>query len=479
MNYLIPIQDVEKTFSDFMDGEPKEKIFFSGKFGIGKTFFLRQYFETNKDKFETFHLFPINYQINSNEDIIKLLKYDILIELLNKPDFKFEESNNKKDIKLFFSFLQEKKSINGFLTSVLSYIEDGASLSGNPAVSVIGKLGRPLKDILVLDKEFQEYKKENQDEEIINDFLQTVAKDNSITDYVSYFIKNTIQEFKKEKKSVLILDDIDRIDPEHLFRILNIFSAHFEDNESNKFGFDHVVIVGDIKNIKSIFEHKYGKGADFDGYFNKFFSAKPFYLNNKNVIIEHIPKLLKQIKSEDDLKQAMGESGYIQLFLSQVLIQAFSLNEINLRQIYAPINYSFQEVKNTRYEKNPFHNSFVNLIDISVDLLIAIYAGDEEKLISSLEKIKNNPKEEDIFNERLFNAYSSAIVSQFKEFKVGIPETWGEYQLEVESVQQGRSSILVRLNDNNAFLYKKFFYDVLIQYIKDQKFKKKKSWYYQ
>ena len=42
----------------------------------------------------------------------------------------------------------------------------------------------------------------------------------------------------EEKMTCLIIADLDRIDPGHLFRILNVLGAHVdEDKNSNKFGF--------------------------------------------------------------------------------------------------------------------------------------------------------------------------------------------------------------------------------------------------
>ena len=35
-------------------------------------------------------------------------------------------------------------------------------------------------------------------------------------------------EERKAKKPVLIIEDLDRLDPKHLFRILNVVSAHIE-----------------------------------------------------------------------------------------------------------------------------------------------------------------------------------------------------------------------------------------------------------
>jgi len=69
--------------------ENNYRILFSGQFGIGKTYFLDKFFKSNinKDKYDVFHLFPVNYQISNNENIIQFLKYDILIELLKKMMF--------------------------------------------------------------------------------------------------------------------------------------------------------------------------------------------------------------------------------------------------------------------------------------------------------------------------------------------------------------------------------------------------------
>ena len=43
------------------------------------------------------------------------------------------------------------------------------------------------------------------------------------------FLYNLIDQLKKDgKKTVLIIDDLDRIDPEHIFRLLNVFAAHLD-----------------------------------------------------------------------------------------------------------------------------------------------------------------------------------------------------------------------------------------------------------
>ena len=119
----------------------------------------------------------------------------------------------------------------------------------------------------------------------MDDYIKKIKKHNiKETDPFSKLLKDKIKELKGEKQSVLVLDDLERIDPEHIFRILNVFSAHLDssNNESeNKFGFDKVVLVADYHNIKSIYQHKYGLDTDFNGYFDKFFSIEIFRMGKK------------------------------------------------------------------------------------------------------------------------------------------------------------------------------------------------------
>lgn len=70
---------------------------------------------------------------------------------------------------------------------------------------------------------------------------------------------------------MLIIEDLDRIDPGHLFRILNVLGAHIDvEDDTNKFGFDNIVAVLDYYTTKHIFHHFYGEKADYSGYIAKF-----------------------------------------------------------------------------------------------------------------------------------------------------------------------------------------------------------------
>lgn len=87
----IDIKDELSRFDTFLSEDGNINIVFSGIFGIGKTYFLRKYFENN-DKYIPIYLTPINYIVSSNEDIFEYIKVDILFELIRVgANFKKEE----------------------------------------------------------------------------------------------------------------------------------------------------------------------------------------------------------------------------------------------------------------------------------------------------------------------------------------------------------------------------------------------------
>src|SRR5690606_21418856 len=97
---------------------------------------------------------------------------------------------------------------------------------------------------------------------------------------------------KEDKTNALIIDDLDRIDPEHIFRIINVFSAHRDySTQEHKFGFDKVILVCDISNIRRIYEHRYGIGVDFNGYISKFADTMIFDYNVKRYLSDALGQI--------------------------------------------------------------------------------------------------------------------------------------------------------------------------------------------
>lgn len=342
---IIPVDEVEKDFQSFLNIEGNTRIFFSGQFGIGKTYFLKNFFKENVGEYDVYHLFPVQYQIHGNDDVINLLKYDLLVELSEKDKNIFAEKTAgiKDSSFLFYSWIKENYTVNQTLRSILSAGEFLSGLSPDPIIGLLGKLGRPLKNFLKLDEEFQEFKNEYKSGEkrLVARYEETIrTKVDLETDYISSLVKDKIAKNKKNKKSVLVLDDMDRIDPEHIFRMLNVLSTHFEREQENKFGFDFVIFVADYSNLKHIFHHRYGAKTDFSGYVDKFFTITPYYFDNKKAVIAGVGEIVKKIKNEDpNLNRAIGESGYIKIFLEHIFTKVVDADIVNLRQLLKTTNF--------------------------------------------------------------------------------------------------------------------------------------------
>jgi hypothetical protein len=131
-----------------------------------------------------------------------------------------------------------------------------------------------------------------------------------------------------QKKPVLIIEDLDRLDPKHLFRILNVLSAHIDDTTTpdvvtNKFGFDNIVLVMDYETTAHIFHHFYGKDACYEGYMSKFLSREPFRYSIQPFIA---------IQIERELSKKLGVS-HIFMTFSKFWMKIHNLSIRDLKKL--------------------------------------------------------------------------------------------------------------------------------------------------
>lgn len=282
------IEKCAEQFKEHLHPKSNERIIFSGKFGIGKTTFLTEFFNEDnqgkilgdKQKYHVVKIYPVHYAIASNEDVFRYIKHDIILELLkNEKEFK-EEVISYWDTAP--KFLQ--KNAHKVLAGIVRMIPD------------IGKdVVESFKMLDSLKEEFFKYHEDKKREgnelqnlfEYVDEIKKTegnVYEDDFITKVIQGVLTRKIKAGYKE--NVLVIDDLDRLDPEHIFRILNIFSAHFDRADpsiaKHKFGFDKVILVCDIKNIREIFSAKYGAKTDFIGYIDKFYSKRIFEYSIKD-----------------------------------------------------------------------------------------------------------------------------------------------------------------------------------------------------
>lgn len=270
---MIPIDSQLENFKQYLDNN--RRCILSSRFGNGKSYFLSKFIEKNSENYLFIPIYPVNYQVMDNKDIFELIKRDILIRLLSNEDIKIDGLDNKKT-SLLWHFLKTK--LLGTIADILEVTPD-ITLPVGAGIDIGINIGNAIKKIREIIKRYKDRKKD-ETKDVPNDYINSFDKlMGSIYEFdtISQLITEIIYEYKRHnsnKKVVLVIEDLDRIDPAHIFRILNVFSAHFDRYDTlsakeelkdwdNKFGFDKIVLVCDIENIKNIYHHVYGEKTDF------------------------------------------------------------------------------------------------------------------------------------------------------------------------------------------------------------------------
>lgn len=300
---IIKIETTEilNDFKQHLELVNNKRILFSGPFGTGKSTFLKEFSDNEKDAFFYLKIFPVNYSVSANEDVFELIKFDLLLQLMG--NYYEEIELEKEDFTLLLKsqvFIMERMKFMPLLYAILGFSEK----IGTPIVKFIEALEKTVGDFKVFNDEIK-----IDEENDITAFLKSIQNTKGSShemDAVSELIFDLIGRIKTKypkKESVLIIDDLDRLDPEHIFRLFNIFSAHYDEiNDKNKFGFDKVIFVCDIENIRKIFHHKYGVDVDFSGYIDKFYSIEPFDFDNRKYVKAKVGELLYKIKIDSNLR---------------------------------------------------------------------------------------------------------------------------------------------------------------------------------
>lgn len=395
-------------FDNYLGKENNSRIIFSAPFGMGKTTFLKKYFKEYSNKYECFHLFPVNYQVASNEDVFELLKYDILNNIVQVGG------------------LIEATEKIGKLLAVQSYLMYGGGAATINLFSNLLKLGTKIdiKSFIDFSKDAKKhYDKLNEgDGEKVEEYLnESKIKTGSIYEFdsITEIICEANKKIKeKNKKSVLVLDDLDRIDPSQIFRILNLFSAHFDSNgiEKNKFGFDKIILVCDYENIKNIFSHLYGEKTDFTGYINKFMSYLPYKYSIVDKVIDYVVENIKDkdLREYPDILKFVLERSY----LSMLVENNQESKMANLRTIAMLINNKFPDINYEHIKVNPEGIIYMISPNGALSKLLScmnLLLSNKEKILDIIEKLEMN---KDKFN--LIGSYwylDKDVIANFTNLK--------------------------------------------------------------
>lgn len=296
--------DISQKIADFKKVfESESRMILSAKFGDGKSYFLNKFinsFDPKNNDYYFITLHPVNYVVEDNKDIIEYIKRDILFQLI-KDDriFDYKEEYDK-----IFDSVCNKESLSklaGFMSSIIPLPVLG---------DVVGKIEALIDTTKTIVDKYKEQDVVGNAEDYLNGFY---GKEGHISecDAFTMLIQKTLEH--AIAKSVLIIEDLDRIDPAHLFRIMNVLSSQVDNpyysdcHNSNKFGFDNIILVMDYDMTGHLFHHFYGQQANYEGYMNKFISSVPFQFSITQEAQKQVREKIKGMLGLSDLSKINGD----------------------------------------------------------------------------------------------------------------------------------------------------------------------------
>ena len=358
----IDLKEKIKDFTQYLN--TTDRIILSAKFGDGKTFFLNQLrngVELNEE-YKFFTIYPVNYSVSKNEDVFEYIKRDIILQL-NK-----ERLLDKVDINALFDSIFDFSDLQTLVSFLLSFIPGGSFYE-----KVFAKF---------CEKREKYKEKKHTGEEYLSSFSQIKGGIYENDGYTA-LIRSALNWIKedhamngpewKKKKAVLIVEDLDRLDPKHLFRILNVLSAHINDTSmpdvvTNKFGFNNIVLVMDYETTEYIFHHFYGNKACYEGYMSKFLSREPFRYSIQPYIA---------IPLERDLSKKLGIPhafiSFPKLWIRFSELSIRDLKKLTLFDSQDRIRKSFFEYENMKFSTSlPLFHLIIYMVEcgMSVDEIV-------------------------------------------------------------------------------------------------------------
>ena len=266
MSFVIDISNNLSDFKHKLEGEPR--VVLSAGFGDGKTYFLKRFSERYQHEYHFFTIYPVQYVIGTNEAIFEYIKRDLLYQLVEQGIF-----TDRLDLVGLLSEIMEEIDINEVLSFFLS----------KPIAKVLGNVVSRIKEL---------YKKVDshtlKTSSYLNSFMSTRGGLYE-NDAYTCIIRKCFEKLREEdnKQIVLVIEDLDRIDPGSIFSILNVFGSHFDrhyvvggSEQENKFGVDRLITVMDYNNIKMLYNRHFGEDeseSNFDGYISKYICSEPFH----------------------------------------------------------------------------------------------------------------------------------------------------------------------------------------------------------
>ena len=353
----------------------------SAPFGEGKSYFLNEFIKSQVDEYDFITIYPTNYQICDNRDILEYIKRDVLFGLIALDETIVDGFDATKLGILKKAILESKDSVAECIPDInASVCGMGLTFSLSKVVSTLLKIwdssekysdahGNPYKEYL---KSFNKEK-------------GGIYELDAVTNLICSLVKERKESQENARKTVLVVEDLDRIDPAHIFRILNVLSAHmtytngYDDGAKNKFNFDKILLLCDFMNIEKIYHHLYGEKTDFKGYISKFSAVRPFEYSIRDKIVKHVGCLINRYVKESIVSNVLAEE-----IVSKTVIDGNVLD--NIRNIKERIVFAADQfiVTQITVEVQKEHLTYTNLWDQAEKTLDKLYVTTDKPLMAFL-----------------------------------------------------------------------------------------------
>ncbi len=396
----IQTSGVSDQFKAHLSNANNQRIIFSGSFGSGKTTFLNNFFKTEEqlNKYYVCKLFPVNYVTSDNKDIYELMKFDILIQLLGSG-----VTIEKGD---FDKLSTVSKSVKKNSLKLLQGIMGVASLIDGRA-AVLNKAVEAIADIYA---EYKDQDPQTKVDEFLTDLENQVGSSYEMND-ISKLINDMLIKASnlegKKKETVLLIDDFDRLEPMQSFRLLNLLSTN--DNETgtgeNKFGFDKIIIVCDIDNLRDCFAHINGTSNAFNGYIDKFYSTQIFNFDIKDDLIKAISAWVFEINIRPIERQEFSE------IFSDVIKKMIRCGGLNIRSLTKMQNTAV----NIPSRKVGEYETTTDYIGLFFSVLQKMFVGDQE--VSNAISLCNKQNPLFWYSSNNFRVVSEALCIMYPKMK--------------------------------------------------------------
>lgn len=336
---FVKLDEEIANFKRYFDDN--NRCILSAPYGEGKSVFLNEFVNSQSDEYDFITIYPTNYQICDNKDILEYIKRDILFGLIVLDNNLIDGFDSTKLGILKKSILDTSKDSGCIPDVSVSVFGVGISFSPQIVLNTLSKIWDVCQKYIAT--------KGNPHKEYLISFDNEkggIYELDSITNLIC-----SIVEYRQSlgRKVALVIEDLDRIDPGQIFRILNVLSAHmtfsngYDDGYKNKFNVDKILLVCDYHNIEKIYHHMYGLNTDFKGYISKFSAVQQFEYSIRNKIAKHIGCVIKEYVKDSVVANTLAEEIVLNSRAPQNIIKD-NIRNIKDRIRFASNQYKLEKV---------------------------------------------------------------------------------------------------------------------------------------